>query len=178
MGGPRPAPASGGESLGRNPWMWVAVASALALGGVEYYEEARKPGERSERGMSLEHEELTGRIIGAAIEVHKALGPGYVESVYENAFALELRAQEIPFARQVSVPVLYRGAEVGLHRLDLCVADSIVVELKAVKAIEDVHVAVVRSYLRAAGRQHGHIINFAKPTLEAKRVLASEWPPR
>ena len=62
---------------GRNPWMWVAVANALALGGVEYYEEARKPGERSERGMSLEHEELTGRIIGAAIEVHKALGPGY-----------------------------------------------------------------------------------------------------
>ena len=69
--------------------------------------------------MSREHEELTGRIIGAAIEVHKALGPGYVESVYESAFALELRAQEIPFARQVSVPVLYRGAEVGLHRLDL-----------------------------------------------------------
>ena len=63
-------------------------------------------------------------------------------------------------------------------RLDLCVADLIVVELKAVKAIEDVHFAVDRSYLRAAGRQHGLIINFAKPTLEAKRVLASEWPPR
>ena len=65
-----------------------------------------------------------------------------------------------------------------MHRLDLYVADLTVVELKAVKAIEDVHFAVVRSYLRAAGRQHGLIIDFAKPTLEAKRVLASEWPPR
>lgn len=128
--------------------------------------------------MSLEHEELTGRIIGAAIEVHKALGPGFVESIYENALALELRAQDIPFTRQVSIPVVYRGAEVGLHRLDLYVADLIVVELKAVKALEDVHFAVARSYLRATGRQHGLILNFAKPILEAKRVLASEWPTR
>lgn len=127
--------------------------------------------------MSLEHEALTGRIIGAAIEVHKALGPGYVESIYENALVLELRAQDIPFERQVSVPVLYRGAEVGLHRLDLYVADLIVVELKAIKALDDIHFAVVRSYLRATGRQHGLLLNFAKPTLEVKRVIASEWPP-
>ena len=128
--------------------------------------------------MGLEYEELTGKIIGAAIEVHKALGPGFVESVYENALALELRAQDIPFTRQVSVPVVYRGAEVGLHRLDLYVADVIVVELKAVKALEDIHFAVARSYLRATGRQHGLILNFAKPMLEAKRVLAAEWPTR
>jgi len=128
--------------------------------------------------MSLEYEELTGGIIGAAIEVHKTLGPGFVESVYENALALELRARDIPFRRQVSVPVVYRGADVGLHRLDLYVADLIVVELKAVKALEQVHFAVARSYLRATGRQHGLILNFAKPTLEAKRVLASEWPLR
>ncbi|MBI2930165.1 MAG: GxxExxY protein, partial [Planctomycetes bacterium] len=61
--------------------------------------------------MKLEHEKLTGRIIGAAIEVHKALGPGYIESVYENALAVELRGQSISFVRQVSVPVLYRGLE-------------------------------------------------------------------
>ena len=128
--------------------------------------------------MSLAHEELTGRIIGAAIEVHRTLGPGFVESVYENALALELRAQDIPFTRQVSVPVIYRGAEVGLHRLDLYVADLIVVELKAIKALEDIHFAVARSYLRATGRQHGLILNFAEPTLEAKWVLASEWPTR
>ena len=67
--------------------------------------------------MDLPHEELTGQIIGAAIEVHKALGPGFVEAIYENALAIELRARNIPFQRQLSVSILYRGAEVGLHRL-------------------------------------------------------------
>ena len=126
--------------------------------------------------MPLEHEELTGRIIGAAIEVHKALGPGYIEAIYENALVLELRAHGVPFQRQLSVPVLYRGTEVGLHRLDLYVADTIVVELKAIKALEDIHFAVARSYLRAVGREHGLLLNFAKMTLEAKRVIAAEWP--
>ena len=126
--------------------------------------------------MALPHEELTGKIIGAAIEVHKALGPGFVESVYENALVLELRARDVPVQRQLTVPVIYRGSEVGLHRLDLFVAEQIVVEIKAIRGLEDVHFAVVRSYLRAVGRQHGLILNFAKPTLETKRVIASEWP--
>lgn len=122
--------------------------------------------------MALEHEELTGEIIGAAIEVHKALGPGFVESIYENALVVEFRYRGIRFHRQVSVPVLYRDVEVGLHRLDLLVTDVVVVELKAVKAITDTHFAFVRSYLRAIGREHGLILNFAKPTLEIKRVRA------
>jgi len=120
--------------------------------------------------VALELEGLTDRIIGAAIEVHKALGPGFLESIYENAFAVELRAQDVPFRRQVAVPVLYRGVEVGLHRLDLFVFDEIVVELKAVTRLQDVHFVVVRSYLRAADREHGLLLNFAKPTLEIKRV--------
>ena len=128
------------------------------------------------KGLDLPHEELTGQIIGAAIEVYKALGPGFIEVVYENALALELRAQSIPFERQWSVPVVYRGSEVGLHRVDLLVAATVIVELKAVKAIENVHFAVVRSYLRAVGREHGLILNFAKPPLEIKRVIASDWP--
>ena len=74
--------------------------------------------------MSLEHEELTGQIIAAGIEVHKALGPGYLESVYENALVVELRTRGLSFERQLSVPVLYRGVEVGLHRIDLFVADQ------------------------------------------------------
>lgn len=100
--------------------------------------------------MSLEHEDLTGRIIGAAIEVHKALGPGYLESIYENALAIELRAQGVPFERQMSMPVLYRASEVGLHRLDLLVADQIVVELKAIKTIENVHFAVAVGVIQEA----------------------------
>ena len=126
--------------------------------------------------MALEHEELTGRIIGAGIEVHKALGPGFLESVYEGALSIELRRREIPFVRQLAVPVLYRGVEVGLHRLDLFVADEVVVELKAVKELSDVHFVVVRSYLRAVGRDHGLLLNFAKPTLQAKRVTARAAP--
>ena len=126
--------------------------------------------------MSLEQQELTGRIIGAAIAVHRELGPGFLETVYDNALVLELRYRNIPFQRQLCAPIVYRGVEVGLHRLDLFVANEIVVELKAVKDITDVHFAVVRSYLRATGRKHGLILNFAKPTLEAKRVMAPTDP--
>lgn len=122
--------------------------------------------------MTLEHEELTGRIIGAAIEVHKQLGPGFIESIYENALTVELRTRGISFLRQLTVPVLYRDLEVGLHKLDLLVESLIVVELKAVKELNDTHFAILRSYLRAAGLEHGLIFNFAKPTLEIKRGSA------
>jgi len=126
--------------------------------------------------MPLEREELTGSIIGAAIAVHRELGPGFLETVYDNALIVEMRNRRIAFQRQVCVPILYRGVEVGLHRLDLFVADEVVVELKAIEEITDVHFAIVRSYLRATGRKHGLILNFAKPTLEVKRVLASPGP--
>ncbi len=120
--------------------------------------------------MTLEHEDITGKIIGAAIEVHKHLGPGFVESIYENALALELRSRRIPLQRQLAVSVLYRDVEVGLHRLDLLVEDRIVVELKAVKELSDNHFVVVRSYLRALELDHALILNFAKATLHVKRV--------
>lgn len=123
----------------------------------------------------MEHSDLTGRIIGAAIEVHKELGPGFLESLYENALCIELRCCNIPFARQVSVPVLYRGVEIGLHRLDLLVFDEIVVELKAVRRLDDIHFVTVRSYLHALDKQHGLLLNFAKTTLEVKRVAAERF---
>ena len=122
------------------------------------------------QNMTLAHEELTGQIIGAAIEVHKALGPGFLESIYENALAIELRHRKIPYSRQLAVPVFYRDSEVGFHRLDLFVANQIVVELKTCKELVDAHFVIVRSYLRAVGQQHGLLLNFAKPTLEIKRV--------
>lgn len=119
---------------------------------------------------SLELGGLTSQIIGAAIEVHQTLGPGFVESVYENALALELRERGVPFERQRAIPVLYRGVEVGLHRLDLFVFGEIVVELKAVSRLQSAHFVVVRSYLRAADRVHGLLLNFAMPTLDIRRV--------
>lgn len=117
--------------------------------------------------------EITGPLIGAAIAVHKELGPGFLESVYDYALVVELRRRSIPFQRQLIVPILYQDVEVGMHRLDLFVSDEIVVELKAVKEISDLHFAVVRSYLHAVGRKHGLILNFSKQTLEVKRVLAA-----
>jgi GxxExxY protein len=121
--------------------------------------------------MALEHEALTEKIIGAAIDVHRRLGPGFIESIYENALVIELIRRGLRVRRQVELAVLYEECEVGRHRLDLLVEDTIVVELKAIKALEDVHFAIVRSYLRAAGKEHGLILNFAKVTLEVKRVI-------
>ena len=127
--------------------------------------EAMKP------GKGLEHAGLTNKIIGCAIEVHKKLGPGFLESVYENALIIELHKQNLKVQRQREVVIKYDEIEVGRHRLDLIVDDTIVVELKAVKNIEDVHFAIVKSYLKALGKEHGLIINFSKPVLEVKRVI-------
>jgi GxxExxY protein len=123
--------------------------------------------------MALEHEALTERIIGAAIEVHRRLGPGFLESVYEKALIIELKKRGLALRDQMDVIIAYDGEEVGRHRLDLFVEDTIVVDLKAIKNLEDIHFAVVRSQLKAVGRQHGLLLNFAKTTLEPKRVIAS-----
>ena len=120
----------------------------------------------------LEHAGLTERIIGAAIEVHRTLGPGFLESVYENALVVELRKHGLRFQQQFEIPIRYHDVEVGKHRLDLFVEDLIVVELKCVKDFEDIHFVIVRSYLRAVGRDHGLLLNFAKPTLGIRRVSA------
>ena len=123
--------------------------------------------------MSLEFEELTGKIIGAAIEVHRQLGPGFIESIYENALVYELRKRGLKAEQQLDVPVVYDGnIEVGKHRLDLLVEGEIVIDLKAISELLDVHFAIVKSQLRAVKRKHGLLLNFAKVKLEAKRVIA------
>jgi GxxExxY protein len=121
--------------------------------------------------MALEYEELTSRIIAAAIEVHRRLGPGFIESIYEHALVVELYKRKLKVEEQIEVPIEYEGVEVGRHRLDLLVEGTIVVELKAIKNLDDVHFAIVKSYLRAVGKEHGLLLNFAKPTLEVKRVI-------
>jgi GxxExxY protein len=123
--------------------------------------------------MALEFEELTGKIIGAAIEVHRQLGPGFIESIYENALVYELRKRGLKAEQQLEVPIIYDGnIEVGKHRLDLLVEDEIVIDLKAISELLDVHFAIVKSQLRAIGRKHGLLLNFAKVKLETKRVIA------
>jgi GxxExxY protein len=121
--------------------------------------------------MPLELEELTGKIIGAAIEVHRVLGPGFIESIYENALVLELLPLGLKTDQQYEVAVKYRGKPVGLHRVDLFIDSRVVVELKTVREFDDIHFVVVRSYLRALGLKHGLLLNFAKEKLEVKRVI-------
>ena len=119
----------------------------------------------------LEHEEITGRIIGAALAVHRSLGPGFLESIYEQALAIEFAKRGIRFSQQHEVDIKYDAHPVGKHRLDFFIEGEIVVELKTVRDIADEHFVAVRSYLKALEKRHGLIINFSKPTLDVKRVI-------
>ena len=121
--------------------------------------------------MPLELEELTEQVIGACVAVHRAKGPGFLESIYENCLRIELRKRGINAEFQKEVEIYYEGQLVGTHKLDILVNEELVVELKAVKALEDIHFAQVRSYLRAANLKHGLLINFAALTLTPKRVI-------
>ena len=122
--------------------------------------------------MALEFEELTGKIIGAAIEVHRQLGPGFIESIYENALVYELGKRGLKVQQQLEVAITYDvRIEVGKHRLDLLVEIEIVVDLKAISELQPIHFAILKSQLRAAKKKHGLLLNFAKVTLEAKRAI-------
>ena len=120
-------------------------------------------------------DDLTDRIIGAAIEVHRRLGTGFLESVYEKALHIELSKRNIPFSSQHRVIVQYDGIAVGTHIFDLLFEDKFVVELKAVSEIEKVHFAVVRSYLKSIDEEHGLILNFGKPIIDIKRVIRRRY---
>ena len=102
----------------------------------------------------------TNLIIGACIEVHRALGPGFLEEIYEEALAIELGLRGIPFKRQLPVNIQYKGNPIGEHRLDFLVADKIVLELKAVTEIALIHKAIVKSYLKATGKKLALLVNF------------------
>ena len=118
----------------------------------------------------LGQKELSRRVIEAAIAVHKALGPGFLESVYENALCIELSRMGIRFEQQKVVDIYYQGEEVGQHRLDLLIEGVFLVELKAVSALEDVFFAIARAQMRAADIDDGIIMNFASMPLTIKRV--------
>ena len=133
--------------------------------------ETRKP------GIELGNTELTDRIIAAGIRIHKELGPGFLEIMYEEALAIELTTAGISFERQKLLRVFYREHLIGEHRLDLVVARKVVVELKAISALEDIHYAVVRSYLKAADLTDALLLNFASLRLTVKRV-GREYQPK
>ncbi len=118
----------------------------------------------------LGHRDLSERIIAAAIAVHAALGPGFVEKVYENALCVELAARGLRFEQQKPVRIVYRDIDIAEHRLDLVVEEVFLVELKAVREIEDIFFMIARSQMRAAKLPEGLILNFASVPLTIKRV--------
>ncbi len=124
--------------------------------------------------MPLIHADLSERIIGCCIQVHKALGPGFLEKIYEEALCLTLAKAGLKYERQKSVVILYEGKPVGEHRLDLVIQGLVVIELKATTGIEDVHLATARSYLKATTMQLALVVNFARPTLDIKRVVLTQ----
>lgn len=114
--------------------------------------------DKTEPGQQID--ELAHAVIGAAIEVHRHLGPGYLESVYQGAMTVELRLRGLQFTAQKPIAVRYKEYEIGEGRLDFWVGEGLIVELKAVDALAPVHKAQVLSYLKATGLPLGLLINF------------------
>ena len=135
----------------------------------------QKPMPRMRNDVRLDDrtEMLATRVIGAAIEVHREMGPGFLESHYEEAMCFELTQQGIPFLRQHAISVSYKGHVVSEGRLDMLVDDLIVLELKAVQALAPVFDATVLAYLRATQKRLGLLINFNVPLLKdgLKRIV-------
>jgi GxxExxY protein len=131
--------------------------------------------ENRKAGKNLRDSQLTEQIIAAAIRVHRVLGPGFLESIYEEALAVEFALNGIQFIRQHPVPLFYRDHQVGEHRLDFLVEGKIVVELKAINQLEDIHFAVGRSYLKATNLNDGLLLNFATAPLTVKRFCRERW---
>lgn len=123
--------------------------------------------------LDAETERLVERTIGCAIEVHRVLGPGYLEGIYQDALAIELDYVGLAFEREVPITLTYRGRPLRGHRLDLVVGGRVLLELKSVEQLAPVHYAQVGSYLKAAGLRVGLLMNFNKPTLVSalKRIV-------
>jgi GxxExxY protein len=125
-------------------------------------------------GKTVRHKDLTQRIIAAVVQVHRTLGPGFVEGIYHKALLVELRVAGLQVETEREIVVRYRGEEVGRHRMDLIVEDEVVVELKAVPQLVPAHYAQVRSYLRAGNLETGLLINFGGERADFRRI---DWPP-
>jgi GxxExxY protein len=115
--------------------------------------------------------ELTGKIIGCSMEVHKILGNGFQEVIYQRALAIEMAAQGLSFSREHEMQISYKDVSIGTRRVDFFVEGKIMLELKAVIKLEDVHLAQAINYLEAYKMDIGLLINFGNPSLQFKRVM-------
>ncbi|MDF1551060.1 MAG: GxxExxY protein [Bacteroidales bacterium] len=117
------------------------------------------------------HSALTSKIIGCAIEVHKHLGNGFQEVIYQRALAIEFSLQDIAFEREFEMPLYYKEEQIGTRRVDFFVEGIVMVEIKAIIMLEDVHLAQAINYLEAYNMEVGLLINFGSKSLQFKRVM-------
>ena len=117
------------------------------------------------------YSELTSRIIGSAMEVHNILGNGFQEVIYQRALALEFELQDIQFQREFEMKIYYKEEDIGTRRVDFLVNEHISVEIKAIIALEDVHLAQAINYLEAYNLEVGLLINFGSKSMEFKRLI-------
>lgn len=118
----------------------------------------------------MKHEDLTHKIIGSAMQVHTALGSGFQEVIYQRAMVIEMEKQGLNFQREMEMSIYYDGKSIGTRRVDFFVEDTIMVELKAVSKLEDIHLAQAMNYCQAYNLPIGLLINFGGRSLEFKRV--------
>ena len=121
------------------------------------------------------HSEITSKIIGCAIEVHKYLGNGFQELVYQRSLAIEFGLQSLNFQREFEMPLKYKGEDLGSRRVDFFVEDRVMVEIKAIIELEDVHLAQAINYLEAYNLEVGLLINFGSKSLQFKRVMNNKY---
>ncbi|HOY96341.1 MAG TPA: GxxExxY protein [Catalimonadaceae bacterium] len=124
----------------------------------------------------MKHEALTHKIFGCAMKVHSTLGSGFQELIYQRSMAIEMENQRLGFEREMTMTVYYEGVDVGTRRVDFFVENEIMVELKAVSKLDDLHLAQAMNYCQAYGLPIGLLINFGSKSLEFKRVYNINHP--
>ncbi len=122
------------------------------------------------------YSDITRKVIGCAMEVHRYLGNGFQEVIYQRALALEMQQQGLSFSREHEMQIKYKGFDIGTRRVDFFVEEKVMVEIKAVIQLEDVHLAQAINYLEAYGLEIGLLINFGSKSLQFKRVMKSIKP--
>ena len=125
---------------------------------------------------NLKHQNITQEIIGAAFEAHKFMGNGFQEVIYQRALAIEMRKAGLEFAREIEQDIFYKDFQepIGTRRADFVVAGEVLVELKAISALEDVHEAQILNYLKAYRLEIGLLLNFGSKSLEIKRLILTQ----
>ena len=121
------------------------------------------------------HSALTSKVIGCAMAVHSALGNGFQEVIYQRALEIEMLERGLQFARELEMPIYYKGQQIGSRRVDFLVDDAVGLELKAIARLEDIHLAQAINYLEAYDLEVGLLINFGARSLEFKRVSNREF---